>query len=102
MCFIFNHTEQVSNTILVEFYDFKLFVSIHYGRKIGRNCSKLGSNCPILINPAKKIFRNENLYIFSNVNFYCIKVSTLIRTHCHVGQILQLGRQNMVNAILQT
>ena len=64
MYFIFNDTEIDIDTIIVKLDDFKLFVYIHYGRKIGRNCSKVGSNYQILINPSKKNFRYENPYIF--------------------------------------
>ena len=38
------------------------------------NCSELGSNCQILINPAYVILRHEILYMFSNIIFYLIKV----------------------------
>ena len=54
--FNFNHTEKFIDTITVELNDIKLFVYIHYGRKIGRNSSKLCSNCQILMNSAKVIF----------------------------------------------
>ena len=42
--FIFNHAEKVIDTTIVELDELKLFVYVHYGRKIGRYCSKLGSN----------------------------------------------------------
>ena len=38
----FNHVENVIDTIIVELEEYKLFVSIHYGRKIGINLYKQG------------------------------------------------------------
>ena len=58
-----------------------LFIYL-YGRKTGRNCSKLGSN--FQIKSAKVIFSYENPYIFYNINLYSAEViSTLIWTHMY-------------------
>ena len=54
--FFFNPTEKVIDTIIVDQDEIKLFGDIDYSRKIGMNCSKLGSYGQILINPAKLIF----------------------------------------------
>ena len=50
--FLINPTEKISDAIIVERKKFELFVYINYGRKISTYCSKLGSNCQILINHA--------------------------------------------------
>ena len=63
----FNHVEKVINTIYVGLEEYKLFVFIHYGRKIGINCYKQGSICQILINPTKEIFGYENPYFSSHI-----------------------------------
>ena len=69
------------NAIIVELDEFKICEYIHYGRKIVRNCSKLGLNYQILTNSSKVIFGYENTYIFSNINLYSAEfISTLI-TH---------------------
>ena len=47
--FLFNPTEKVIDTIIVELDESKYLFYIHYGQKFGINCSKLGSNCQILI-----------------------------------------------------
>ena len=80
--FYLNHTAKVIDNIIVELDELELFVHTHYEHKIGRNCSKLGSNCQMLINPAKVFCGYENPYIFPNIYFYSIEViSTLMRTH---------------------
>ena len=47
--FIFNYAKKLVDIIIVELDEFKIFIHIHYGQKIGRNCSKLGSSFQILI-----------------------------------------------------
>ena len=44
----------------------KIFVHMHYGQKIGKNYSRLGSNCQLLKFPEKENFQCGNTYIFSN------------------------------------
>ena len=63
MDFILNCTEKVIDNIIVELDELKLVIYIHYGWKISRNYSKLGSNCKILINPAKQ-FLGMKIRIF--------------------------------------
>ena len=53
--FFFNLTEKLID-IIIDLDEIKLFVHIYDGRKISTNCSKLGSDHQILINPAKVIF----------------------------------------------
>ena len=71
-------TEKDIKTIIVELDELKLFVHIHYGRKFGRNCSKLGSSCQILINPAEGIFEYGNPYIFSNRSPHYANTNSLV------------------------
>ena len=66
----FNPTEKVIDIIMVELDKIKLFLCINYGRKIGINYSRIGSNSQILINPTNVIFEYGNPYIFSDVRFY--------------------------------
>ena len=68
--FFFDPTEKVVDTIIVVLDEIKISVYIHYGRKIGTNRSKLGSNGEILINPEKVIFGYGNPYTFPNIIFY--------------------------------
>ena len=50
---------------VVEVDELKLFYIIHYARKKDINCSKLGSNCQLLINTAKEMFVYEiRIYFF--------------------------------------
>ena len=51
-----------------------LDVLIHNDRKIGTNWSKLGSNCQIMIDPAKMIFRYGSPYIFAIIILYSVEV----------------------------
>ena len=74
--YYFNPTEKVICTVTVEHCKYKLYVYIHYGRSIGINFSKLGSNYQIVTNPAKVIFGYENPYIFSYIILYSTKVSS--------------------------
>ena len=55
--FFFNPTEKTSDAIIVA--NDKLFIYIYYGRKMSTNCSKLGSNCQLLINPVQSDFNFE-------------------------------------------
>ena len=68
MDFIFNHTEKVIDIITVEL-DYFNFFCIHYGRKFGRNCSSLGSNCHVLLNLPKLMFGYKNPNIFFQYTF---------------------------------
>ena len=54
---------------VVELDELKLYYIIHYGRKNDISCSKLGSNCQLLRNPAKIFFVYENRYIFFQCKF---------------------------------
>ena len=58
--FFFNPTEKVIETIIVDVDELTLFVFIHDSRKIGINCSKLGSNGQLLKNPTRVIFGYGN------------------------------------------
>ena len=49
--FFFIPTEKVIGPIIAEMDKIEHCVYIHCGQKIGTNCSKLGSNGQILINP---------------------------------------------------
>ena len=69
MDFISNHTVTVIDIIIVELEVSKLCIYIHYERNIGKNFSKLGWNCKILIDPTKVIFGYENPYIFFQCTF---------------------------------
>ena len=57
------------NIIIVKQDKVKIFVYVHCDRKIDTNCSKLGTNCQILLNPAKVILKYRRPHNFSNINF---------------------------------
>ena len=67
--FFLDPIEKMIYTNIIELDEFKLMAATKYDRKIGIYCSKLGSNCHILINPAAVSVP----YIFSSVNFYSIE-----------------------------
>ena len=74
-CFFSNHTKKVIGTIIVELDESKHLFTIYYGRKFGKNCSKLGSNCQILIILQNKCFLDMEIFIFfSDVNFYSMNM----------------------------
>ena len=62
--FVFNPTEKVIDTTILDLYECKLFVHKHDGRKIGANLSKQGSNGQTLINPAEVNFGYGNSDVF--------------------------------------
>ena len=64
--FFLDPIEKMIYTNIIELDEFKLMAATKYDRKIGIYCSKLGSNCHILINLAEVIFWLEILiYFFS-------------------------------------
>ena len=58
---------------MLELDKFKHLVLTRCGRKIGNNCSKLGSDCQMLINPAKVIFSHG--YLYSSKRAICYECS---------------------------